>query len=366
MAGMGEILTTFRRSSLRGPMSISLVEPQTDPLWRRLVEQHHSSVFHSPEWMQVLAETYGMEIRALVALDGAGEPRAGIPFGRIQDIMGKRIVSLPFSDYCDPLVNSRDEWDGLIERLLAEDCPVAVRCLHNSFPLADERFAPANKAKWHGLDLEPDLEALWRGLDDSARRAIKKAQRDGVVVRVAEREEELRVFFEMHLGIRKHKYRLLAQPYRFFQNLWRHILQQHKGFLMLAVHQGEIIGGVMFLQWKDTLYYKFNASSPAHLGHRPNDLVIWEGIQYGKARGYTRFDFGLSDWDQEELIRYKRKYASEEKTISFLRHAPKGGPTEHERLLRSLLTQLTELFVDESVPEEVTDKAGDILYRFFV
>ena len=64
---------------------------------------------------------------------------------------------------------------------------------------------------------------------------------------------------------------------------------------MVAVHQDRIIGGVLFLEWKNGLFYRFNASSSAHLSLRPNDLVVWEGIKYGKAQGYSHLDFGLSD-----------------------------------------------------------------------
>jgi len=313
----------------------------------------------------VLAETYRFDARAHVLLDSAGEPIAGIPFCRVVDIVAERIVSLPFSDYCDPLVGNRDQWNYLIDLLLAERCPILVRCLHNSLPLADERLTLVNQAKWHGLDLQPSLDTLWQGLEDSTRRAIKKARRDGVVVRIAQEQDELRAFFDMHLKIRKYKYHLLAQPYRFFENIWRHFIEKENGRLMVAVYGGEIIGGVMFLEWKDTLYYKFNASAPADLGHRPNDLLIWEGIKYGKAKDRICLDFGLSDWDQAGLVRYKRKFATEEKTISFLRYTPDGVPSQQETQVRSLLTRLTNLFTNESVPDHVTDKAGEVLYRFF-
>lgn len=346
-------------------MNIHCVDPRTDPLWQRLVDQHQSSAFHSPGWIRVLTETYGFEVGAQVVLDGAGEPSAGLPFCRIVDMMGTRIVSLPFSDYCDPLVDDRDEWNCLIDQLLVERCPIVVRCVHNSLPLADERFTLVKRAKWHGLDLQPDLDTLWRGLRGSARRAIKKARRDGVVVQIAEREEALRAFFELHLKVRKYKYRLLAQPYRFFENIWHHFMEAQSGLLMVAVYQGEIIGGILFLEWKDTFHYKFNVSLPTHLSCRPNDLLIWEGMKYGHAKGYTHLDFGLSDWDQEGLLQFKRKFATEEKTISFLKYAPDGPPTQHEKQVRHLLPQLTHLFTNEAVPDDVTEKAGAVLYRFF-
>ena len=184
-------------------------------------------------------------------------------------------------------------------------------------------------------------------------------------VRLAESEKELRAFFDLHLGIRKHKYHMLAQPYSFFLNIWRNLMEQGKGSLMLATVGGEVIGGVVFLEWKDTLYYKFNASAPLYLNHRPNDVMIWNGIRLAKERGLARFDFGLSDWDQEELIRYKRKYATEEKTISFLARGAEAEPARNAQL-RRLFGQLTDLLTDESVPHDVTDRAGALLYRYFV
>jgi CelD/BcsL family acetyltransferase involved in cellulose biosynthesis len=341
------------------------VDPLTDPLWQRLVARYRSDVFHSLAWLRVLADTYGWEARAYLLCDEAGEPTAGIPFYRVTDIMGQRTVILPFSDYCDPLISDEDAWRRLSDELLAEQCAVTLRCLHNDIPLADRRFTLVKQARWHGINLKPDLDTLWSGLASASKRSINKAQRDDVVVQVAQGKQELRAFFDMHLRTRKHKYHLLAQPYAFFENIWRHFIDVEHGVLLLAVHHGEIIGGTLYLVWKDTLYYKANASASTGLLHRPNDLLLWEGIRYGKAKGYSYLDLGLSDWDQQGLIQFKRKYASDEKAISFLQHVPDAGPTQQERQGRALLPQLTALFTDESVPDPVTEKAGEILYRYF-
>jgi len=346
-------------------MNIVRVDPRIDPIWRTLVERTTSSVFHSPTWIQVLTDTYGWDASAYVVLDDRGEPQAGIPFCRIADMMGERILALPFSDYCDPLVSDQQCWQFLMDCLLSERCPITLRCLHNNLPLADSRFAVVKQAKWHGLNLKPELDELWRGMEDSTHRAIRKSQREALVVRVAKSEDELRAFFEMHLKIRKYKLGLLAQPFSFFQNIWRHFVDTQHGFLLLALYQDKIVAGDFFIEWKDTLYYKFNASLPADLSHRPNDLLIWEGIQRGKARGFEFLDFGLSDIDQEGLVRYKRKFGTEEKTISFLRHAANGSPTFAEKQTRDLLAQLTHRFTDQMVPDRVTERAGEDLYRLF-
>ena len=347
-------------------MEIMRIDPRDSPVWQKLVDRTASSVFHSPAWMQVLSDTYGWEPFAYVVVNSSGDPCAGLPCCKIADVFGERIVSMPFSDYCDPLVSDARCWHVLVEALLPEHCPITVRCLHNDLPLQDSRFKPTKQTKWHGLDLRPDLPALWEAMHDSKHRAIRKSQREGVQVRVAESEQELRTFFEMHLKVRKYKLNLLAQPFLFFQNIWRRFVEPGRGFLLLAYFQDRIVAGDYFLEWKDTLYYKFNASLVEDLSHRPNDLLMWEGIQRAKARGLKFLDLGLSDWDQEGLVRYKRMFGTEEKAISFLRYTPNGGPTAAEIGMRDVLSRMTRHFTDQLVPDAITERAGEDLYRLFV
>ena len=54
----------------------------------------------------MLADTYEMDIQALVPVNDKGKPRGGVPYVRVSDFLGERVVVLPFSDYCDPLVGS--------------------------------------------------------------------------------------------------------------------------------------------------------------------------------------------------------------------------------------------------------------------
>jgi CelD/BcsL family acetyltransferase involved in cellulose biosynthesis len=306
-----------------------------------------------------------MDVQAYIVLDDNDVPVAGIPFSRIEDIRGKRIVSLSFSDACDPLVKSDAEWQALIEKLLEEQAPVIVRCLHNDIPLKDDRFKPAKVAKWHGLDLAEDLDTLWSNIHSSARRAVRKAEKAGMVARRATTKAELQRFFEIHQYTRKYKYRLLAQPYKFFENIWDIILENGGGQLMIACYGDQIIGSVIYFEWQDTLTYKFSAVDQDYLNDRATDLLIWEGIRYAKDKGFKKFDFGLSDWDQDGLISFKRKYATEEKTISFLECDFDIPTPPIEKKVGGVLRQLTDLFTEPTTPDDVTEKAGDLLYRYF-
>lgn len=340
------------------------VDPTTDPRWARLLTKRDADIFHSPPWLRALRDTYGFTFEARMLGDASGEPAAGFVYAPIDDVMDPRIVSLPFSDFCDPLVSTPSEWTAVTEGVLTPDQRFHLRCVHSELPLIDPLLSPSGRARWHGVDLERDLDEIWATIASAARRSIRKARDEGVEVRSADGIDDLRAFFELHLRVRKYKYRLLAQPWGFFEQLWSHLLSQGHGQLLLAERDGKVLGGVLLLQWGRTSYYKFNASEPDLLGARPNDLVIWEAISHGVARGLTRLDFGLSDWDQEGLLRFKRKYATEEKTIYSLQRLP-HPPSRREADLRALLPTLTSLLTAPEAPDHLSEQAGSLLYRYF-
>jgi hypothetical protein len=353
--------------SLRGDHADPVdVDALADPRWARLATARPTTVFHSPRWLRVLADTYGFPLRARLLCDELGAPSAGLVYAALDDFMDPRLASLPFSDFCDPVVDEFRDWRILIDGLLAQDRRIDLRCVHNDVPLRDERFAVADRALWHAIAVAPDEEQMWQSLPGAARRALRRAQSSGVSVRRGETEADMRAFYDLHLRVRKYKYGLLAQPYRFFRSIWEQFLDPGHGMLLLASVDDRVIGGVVFLEWQGVLYYKFNASDRNHLAARPNDRVLWEGIRYAREHGLAQVDLGLTDTEQDGLVRYKRKYASEEKAITMLRHLPPGSPSARDQLGRGMLRDITHLLTHATVPDEISERAGEVLYRYFV
>ena len=132
---------------------------------------------------------------------------------------------------------------------------------------------------------------------------------------------------------------------------------------LAAVRDGTVLAATVYLRAGDTLYYKFNASAPESLGARPNDLLLWAGIELGRRLGCRRLDLGASDDDQAGLIRFKRGYASDEREIQTLASGPPLPSSLHE--FRALLTRLTDGFTARAVPDELAEQAGAIFYRYF-
>jgi CelD/BcsL family acetyltransferase involved in cellulose biosynthesis len=341
-------------------MNTRFIDAHDEELWSAIQAHPLNSLFTSPPWIDALTRTYGFPVSASADDKNMGAGSA-ILFSRIRDFRGDRIVCLPFSDYCDPLVEDVGAWNELIEPILALGAPVSLRCLHHQPATADPRFKTVAHAMWHAVDLTRSEQELWDGLSGSARQNIRKARHNRVAVREENSSEAVRIFHRMHCHVRKSKYRLLAQPLSFFENL-RDVFGDRLTVLLAEVDEN-IIAGILFIEWSGTLYYKFNASVEISL--RPNDLLAWEGIRLGRRRNLARLDFGISDLTQPGLIRYKRKYATQEQLIKMLRWSPPDHADPRAEQIGRTLGRLTELLTDPTVPDEITVAAGEELYRYF-
>jgi hypothetical protein len=291
------------------------------------------------------------------------EANGAILFSQLSDLRGERIVCGPFSDYCDPLTSDVDTWHKLVAPLISLGVPITLRCLRNQLPARDERFTKVSEAAWHGIDLAAPEDELWAGFCGSARQNIRKAQRNGVKIRASQQLHDLHVFYEMHCHVRKSKYRLLPQPFAFFEHLHAAFAENDRLTVLLAEVDGAPVSGIVFIEYGDALYYKFNAS--VEYGMCPNDLLVWEGIRIGQRRGLKLLDFGASDLDQPGLLRYKRKFATIENRIFRLRFEPEGYFDQRAPAVNEVLRSLSHWLTDPGVPDRITQAAGGDFYALF-
>ena len=340
------------------------VDPRTDERWLELVRRTGGSLFHSPPWATALSDTYGWAPRARMVLDATGTAVAGIPWCVVGDGDAARVVSLPFSDFGGPL-GDETHHRALVEGLAREGLPVRWRAVHD--PDAPASTEPAQRARWHGIPLASGPEAAWNGLSASTRRAVAKARRDGVTVTPATDAEFTARFLRMHTGVRKRKYRLLPQPLAFFDALQQRFTAVDGWYPLVATQRDAMVAATIYLRWGDTLFYKFNASDPDALGSRPNDLLLWTGIELAAALGCRLLDLGASDDDQPGLIRFKRGFGADEREIRtfVVGPPPPPGAAQLDAILGELLRELTERFTHPDVPDPVTEQAGAVLYRYF-
>src|SRR5206468_9094013 len=100
---------TLRKRMASNEMGIYAFNPLTDSRWSEFIGRHpESSVFHSVPWLQALNLTYGYQ-PVVYTTDQPERPLTnGVLFCKVRSwLSGARLVSLPFSDHCQPLADHR-------------------------------------------------------------------------------------------------------------------------------------------------------------------------------------------------------------------------------------------------------------------
>jgi CelD/BcsL family acetyltransferase involved in cellulose biosynthesis len=334
----------------------------TDPRWQEFVAGHQGATpFHHPDWAGLVAQTYGFRAFALVTRDTAGAIQAGLPVIEVRHFQGgRKWVSLPYTDYCPPLVSGPQDEDQLVSALRQASGEAGVRRVEVRAPLGD---APVNghTPVRHTLDLTPGPAELYKGFHRSqVQRNIRRAEREGLTVRRGERPEDLvETFYRLHLRTRRRQ-GVPVQPRRFFRLLWERAISSGLGAVVVVEAAGEPIAAAVFLEWNGTVIYKFGASDANAWSLRPNHLLFWHAIQTASEQGNRWFDFGRTDAGHEGLRNFKLSWGAVEEPLVYgaVGGGSEAAPPTEGRAARALGP------VIRHGPLLLCRAAGETLYRY--
>ncbi len=313
--------------------------------------------YHHPAWTEAITDTYGFEPFAFVVRASTGDVIGGVPFVSVGGRLRRtRWVSLPFTDACPLLTSSELSPSRLVSLAASAGDAARVASLELRTALGDEVGVETSHGVVHTLALS-DPDALFRSFESQVRRNIRKAERSGLTVRLAERPEDLtRVYFGLHADTRR-RLGVPTQPRRFFEAVWNRMVDPGLAFVLLAYHEGTAVAGAVFLDWNGRIVYKFGASDRRSWPLRPNNLIFWEAIRRGCASGAEVLDFGKSDWADEGLRAFKSSWGAVEQPLQYTTFGGKAqsSTTGPEHLLRPML---------RVAPTWVSRGLGEVFYRF--
>ena len=338
------------------------IDPLQDVRWPQFLERHpKATLFHSPEWLGALQRTYGYKVGVLTTSSPGECLTNALAFCRIESwLTGGRLVSVPFSDHCAPLVESEEEFGCLVVRLKQECDRGGGRYLEirSASGGAGVAAGMADSATFclHRLDLRPSLSELFHALHHSCiRRKIARAQREGVTYEEGTSENLLHKFYQLTVLTRRRQ-GILPQPLSWFRNL---IACMGEGTrIRLASHEGRPAAAILTIRYKTTMTYKYGCSDPRFHRLGPMQLLMWKAIQEAKSGGLLEFDMGRTDWSNEGLLDYKDRWGATRSTLRYLRHpVPKPHDGTEDVPVR------IPLRVFAWAPDCFLSTAGNILYR---
>lgn len=321
--------------------------------------QTPENLFQSEPWRQAVEQSFEVKIEPFRP---SSEPEGLAWYSTLSDIRGERVVCTPFSDFCDPQLTTAAGWREFAAHLRSFERPVTIRPFDNPHALADDSFEHRRELLWHGIDLSPGADEIWDGLKSKLRTSIRRAPKTGVRFRFSSSIDDVLTFHAMHVGLRKAKYRMLAQPPGLFESLSDRF-GDDLTVLMAEEEDGTPVASMIFFAWNGTWYYKFSASVPR--SYRPNAAMLMAACREGAERGLQLIDLGRSDIDQPGLVDFKRQFASEEILLTTLHWAPDDWEDPAGAETGRVLGLLTNLLTDPDVPDRITVEAGQLLYRYF-
>ncbi|HEX9068292.1 MAG TPA: GNAT family N-acetyltransferase [Ktedonobacterales bacterium] len=335
--------------------------------WMDFVTAHADEhVYYHPAWHALLRDIYGYDIKLLSTRDSQGQLSGIMPIGVVRSILtGTRVVSLPFCDLCAPLATDDASMSDLVGQALAvSECERAryleIRSGEHHALAAHVALTPSDiYASWTTA-LSATSGPVWSRLRDPVKRQVKKARRQGVTVRVADSLDDVDAYYALHLLTRSRKHGMPAQPRRYFRALWERLAPLGMARFLLAEHEGKIIAGIVLLTSGKTVRYAYGASDPTHLQLGPNNLLMWEAIDWACQQGYSVFDFGRTARDNTGLMEFKRGWGSEMRVLSYyFNPVAKGLASTSETSWKYQLLTMTW----RKLPLAVTGPIGTALYR---
>jgi lipid II:glycine glycyltransferase (peptidoglycan interpeptide bridge formation enzyme) len=178
-------------------------------------------------------------------------------------------------------------------------------------------YSSGDRYVWHELALDPDPDVVFRAFKKTqVQQRIRKAIREGLSVRRCSSLDAVRVFYGLHVRTRKRQ-GMPVQPWRFFSRLWSRVLDQGHGFVSLAYVDGRPIAGAVFLSQGRRLTYKYSASDLAFRKSRPNNLVLWDAIEWACLNGFESMDWGRTDSGDDGLRTFKTGWGTREEPLAY-------------------------------------------------
>lgn len=171
-------------------MTVYEIDPTSDERWDSFLQKHpDASIFHTRGWLEALRQTYGYKPVAFTTSSPEEPLTNGILFCQIANWVSRpRLVSLPFSDHCAPLVESPGQLTSLLTHLQKKRDGGRWSYIENRAGDAFMDGCSANgkrEAFWlHRLDLRPTRAEIFQKFHRNCiQRKIRRAIRENLTAK---------------------------------------------------------------------------------------------------------------------------------------------------------------------------------------
>lgn len=140
------------------------------------------------------------------------------------------------------------------------------------------------------LDLEKDEEKLMQEMKPKTRYNIRLAEKKGVVVKVSEQEDDIKMFLEL-LKITTERDKFKAHPEGYYKEMFKILGSLGILKLFIAEFRGKTIGANLMIFFAKVATYLHGALDYHYRDFMAPYLLHQRAIHEAKKKGYRRYDF---------------------------------------------------------------------------
>ena len=159
------------------------------------------------------------------------------------------------------------------------------------------------------IPLSENPDDVWLNMNKARRKSIKKAKKQGVTVRESKSIEDLKKHYKILIDIRKDQ-GVPTYGFKFFKNIHKHFFEKGYSKLYIAEKDNEVLFSLVAFFYKKTVTagYGMARKGKKFSGYHASELAYWNCFEWACKNGFTEFDFGRCNKNQESLIDYKQRW----------------------------------------------------------
>ncbi len=272
--------------------------------WRDLCLSR-GCVFHSPDWMRLLENSF--DCQSMYVVDGGLERGTAISLFRAGPF---RVGYLGFPGGGIVGADSYPaDFAALLRQAIVASRPACVRIPVSAFGAPVRLDLPYDATPETAI---VDLQS-WslQGITKNRRRDVRKSQRSGLDVVDAKNPADGTTLYNLYKGTIERRSGSLRYTESYFTELIR-LAQQHSEIrILLAKLDGAIAAFTVVVAHHGVGYYLHGAFDWETREHIPAALLLNEAIEWAQVRGCDVFNLMSSPPGQESLVRYKEHWGAE-------------------------------------------------------
>ncbi len=327
--------TTLPTTTASGPPATAAPPPRPAPLrvvpvadddarraWGALVAKaRHASVFHTPDWCEVVAAVFRHRPLHLLALRGS-QPAGVLPIMEVDSLLGGRMhISVPYGTYGGVVADDPGTAEALGRAAARQAEQRGAGVLELRSAEADVAgFEPVPGYLGFRRALPERVSDVPASLPKRARAAARHARdRDGVTIE--HDPDQLAVVWELYSRSMR-RIASINYPYRFFVALRARFGEQ---FWVSVAWQGKRpLAGTVSLTFGDTLMPYVLGVDERYRCDGVSNLLYGSVMERAVERGLRWFDYGRSRADNAGAVGFKKNQGFEPQPLGYQRYVPPG------------------------------------------